>query len=153
MINIIQQKYIISFVLTLSFIQNFKTTDILLFNTKIEEDEYFIKNNKYFLRLDIIEKFNSYLKLCQSNKLINKSKYPLLKFPKISVIIPLYNGGKYLNNSLRSIQNQNLKEIEIIIIDDFSTDDSLNYVEKFMQDEPRIRLEIERFCIQSLLLP
>ena len=126
MINIIQQKYIISFVLTLSFIQNFKTTDILLFNTKIEEDEYFIKNNKYFLRLDIIEKFNSYLKLCQSNKLINKSKYPLLKFPKISVIIPLYNGGKYLNNSLRSIQNQNLKEIEIIIIDDFSTDDSLS---------------------------
>ena len=150
MINIIQQKYIISFVLTLSFIQNFKTTDILLFNTKIEEDEYFIKNNKYFLRLDIIEKFNSYLKLCQSNELINKSKYPLLKFPKISVIIPLYNGGKYLNNSLRSIQNQNLKEIEIIIIDDFSTDDSLNYVEKFMQDEPRIRL-IKNFRNRKIL--
>ena len=150
MLNIILQKYIILFVLTLSFIRNFKTTDILLFNTKIEEGEYIIKNNKYFLRLDMIEKFNSYLKLCKSNEFINKSKYPLLKFPKISVIIPLYNGGKYLNNSLRSIQNQNLKEIEIIIIDDYSTDDSLNYVEKFMQDEPRIRL-IKNFRNRKIL--
>ena len=45
--------------------------------------------------------------------------------PKISVIIPIYNGGKYLNYSLKSVQKQKMKDIEIIIIDDNSNDDSL----------------------------
>lgn len=44
--------------------------------------------------------------------------------PKVSVIIPVYNTGKYLESSVSSIQEQTLQDIEIIIIDDGSTDDS-----------------------------
>ena len=47
------------------------------------------------------------------------------KEPKISVIIPIYNGAKYLKYSLESVQNQKFKDIEIIIVDDYSSDDSI----------------------------
>jgi glycosyltransferase involved in cell wall biosynthesis len=53
--------------------------------------------------------------------------------------MPIYNGGKYLYYSLRSIQNQKIKEIEIVLIDDCSTDDSLNIIEKYMEEDPRIK--------------
>ena len=59
---------------------------------------------------------------------------------KISVIIPIYNGGKYMNYSLRSIQNQKMKDIEIIIIDDNSKDDSLKIIQNYMKNDKRIKL-------------
>ena len=140
MINILFQKYIIAFILTVCFYQNFKPIDINFIRTKVEEGDYIIKGNNYYLKCNIIEKFNKYIKSCKKGKIIDKTKYPLLKAPKISVIIPLYNGGKYLYYSLRSIQNQKMKDLEIIIIDDCSSDDSLNYVKKFMEEDSRIRL-------------
>lgn len=45
---------------------------------------------------------------------------------KVSIIIPIYNVEKYLSQCLESIANQTLKDIEIICIDDGSTDNSLN---------------------------
>ena len=64
----------------------------------------------------------------------------LKREPKISVIIPLYNGGKYLNYSLCSVLNQTLKDIEIIIIDDNSNDDSLKIIKTYMEKDERIIL-------------
>lgn len=43
---------------------------------------------------------------------------------KVSVIVPVYNGEKYLEQCLDSICNQTLQEIEIICVDDGSTDSS-----------------------------
>ena len=43
---------------------------------------------------------------------------------KISVIVPIYNTAKYLENCLDSIVNQTLRELEIILVDDGSTDES-----------------------------
>ena len=54
--------------------------------------------------------------------------------------MPIFNGGKYLNYSLCSIQNQKMKEIEIILIDDFSSDNSIIIIEEYMKKDPRIRL-------------
>ena len=45
--------------------------------------------------------------------------------PKISVIIPVYNVEKYLGECLDSVINQTLKDIEIICVNDGSTDNSL----------------------------
>ena len=140
MLIAIVEKNIIFCFLIIFFIENFRVEDINGFGTTIEAKEYIIKDNKYYLKLDIIKKFNLYLKVCKQGILFEKKKFPLLKNPKISIIIPIYNGGKYLNYSLKSIQNQNLKEIEILIIDDCSTDDSLKYIKIFMEEEPRIRL-------------
>ena len=88
----------------------------------------------------MINQFNSYIKQCLHGKLENKGEFRLPQKPKISVIMPIYNGGKYLFYSLRSIQNQQLKDIEIILIDDYSSDDTINIIRKYMEEDPRIRL-------------
>ncbi|MEI0700190.1 glycosyltransferase, partial [Brachyspira intermedia] len=57
---------------------------------------------------------------------------------KISVIIPVYNVEKYLDKCLTSIINQSLKDIEIICINDGSTDSSLQILESYKEKDNRI---------------
>jgi glycosyltransferase involved in cell wall biosynthesis len=54
----------------------------------------------------------------------------LKNIPKISIYLPIYNKSKYLMESIKSIQNQTLKDIEIIAVNDCSTDDSLVILKK-----------------------
>lgn len=58
--------------------------------------------------------------------------------PLVSVIIPVYNTEKYLRQCLDSIINQTLKDIEIICIDDGSTDNSLNVLNEYKEKDNRI---------------
>ena len=51
-----------------------------------------------------------------------------LNYPDVSVILLIYNQANIIHTSIRSIQNQSLKSIEIIIIDDCSIDDSRNFI-------------------------
>lgn len=57
---------------------------------------------------------------------------------KISVIVPVYNTSKYLNKCLDSIINQSLKEIEIICVNDGSTDNSLDILKEYQRKDSRI---------------
>ena len=57
--------------------------------------------------------------------------------PKVSVIIPVYNAGKYLEECLRSVREQTLKEIEIICVDDGSTDNSMKILRDFADCDNR----------------
>lgn len=59
---------------------------------------------------------------------------------KISIIIPVYNTSKYLKKCITSISNQSLREIEIICVNDGSTDDSLEILEKIAQEDKRIKI-------------
>ena len=58
----------------------------------------------------------------------------------ISVIIPVYNVEKYLKRCLDSLINQTLKDIEIICIDDCSTDNSLAILKEYADKDKRIKL-------------
>ena len=58
--------------------------------------------------------------------------------PKISVVIPIYNVDKYLKECLDSVVNQTLKDIEIICVNDGSTDGSLKILEEYAQKDNRI---------------
>ena len=60
--------------------------------------------------------------------------------PKVSVIIPNFNNEKYIEEAIKSVQNQSLKDIEIIIIDDCSTDDSLNIIQNIAKSDSRIKI-------------
>lgn len=60
--------------------------------------------------------------------------------PKVSVIIPVYNSAQYINECVRSAQNQTLKDIEIICINDGSTDGSLGLLRELAIDDHRIRI-------------
>lgn len=57
---------------------------------------------------------------------------------KVSVIIPVYNVEKYLKQCLDSIVNQTLKEIEIICVDDGSSDNSLNILRDYEKMDSRV---------------
>lgn len=60
--------------------------------------------------------------------------------PKVSVIIPLYNSYQYLEESLNCVVNQTLQDIEIIIVNDGSTDGSEKLAQKFADKDRRIQL-------------
>ena len=58
--------------------------------------------------------------------------------PYFSVIIPLYNKEKYITDTLNSALNQSFQDFEVIIVDDGSTDESLEVVSRFQ--DPRIKI-------------
>ena len=60
--------------------------------------------------------------------------------PKVSVIIPVFNTEKYLRKCLNSVCNQTLKDIEIICVNDSSTDDSLEILKEYAAKDERIKL-------------
>jgi len=60
--------------------------------------------------------------------------------PHVSLIIPVYNVEKYLEKCLDSAVNQTLKKIEIIIVNDGSTDGSLTIIESYAKNDPRIQV-------------
>lgn len=59
---------------------------------------------------------------------------------KVSIIVPVYNTGKYLAECLESIINQSLEEIEIICVNDGSTDDSLNILHEFEEKNNNVKV-------------
>lgn len=59
-------------------------------------------------------------------------------FPKVSVVIPVYNVEKYLRECLKSVVNQTLKPIEIICVNDGSTDGSLGILNEYAERDARV---------------
>ena len=60
--------------------------------------------------------------------------------PKISLIIPVFNTEKYLDDCLSSAVNQTLHDIEIICIDDKSNDNSLEILKKYAKQDKRLKI-------------
>ena len=60
--------------------------------------------------------------------------------PKVSVVLPIYNVEKYLPKCIDSIINQTLKDIEIICVNDCSTDGSENIIKEYIKKDDRIKL-------------
>ena len=58
--------------------------------------------------------------------------------PKVSIILPNYNGEKYLKKTIQSVLNQTFTDYEFIIVDDASTDNSRQIIEQF-EDKRIIR--------------
>lgn len=58
----------------------------------------------------------------------------------VSIIITAYNVEKYIQQAIESCMNQTLSDIEIIIVEDCSTDSTLSLIEKLMEEDKRIRL-------------
>lgn len=63
-----------------------------------------------------------------------------MTYPKVSVIVPFYNSEEYLEQCLKSILDQTLFSFELILIDDGSTDQSLNICIKYAQRDSRIQI-------------
>ena len=111
-----------------------------------EDDNYKPDNKSIYFE----EKFYSYQEAYNKAKefimknlkgeLINNKKVELSNKPNISVVIPCCNCKKYILRAIRSIQNQDLSNFEIIIANDGSKDDTLTYIEELQKEESRIRI-------------
>ena len=104
---------------------------------------FFISTKDYYLK--IVKKLNNY---SNGKKFIDKclknfqmSNYnESYNFPKFSVVIPLYNCDKTIYNSMLSIQNQNISEYEIILINDFSSDNTYKIIEELSKLDKRVKI-------------
>lgn len=59
---------------------------------------------------------------------------------KVSVIVPVYNGGEFIELCIKDILNQTLKSIELILINDGSEDNTLQICQKYAKYDNRITL-------------
>ena len=64
----------------------------------------------------------------------------------VSIIIPVYNTSEYLRKCLDSVIAQTLKNIEIICIDDGSTDKSLSILQEYAKRDARIKVVHKENC-------
>ena len=67
------------------------------------------------------------------------TRWKEFKMEKISIIIPVYNSEKYIEKTLESVLGQTYENIEVIVIDDGSTDNSGEIAEKISQKDPRLQ--------------
>ena len=133
-----RQLYITNTNLTKEYIRYIRPVDVetskKFQNVDIKFDEnYFIKRGD---QLD----YAQFGKLCAEEKLISQRKITASTSPLISIIIPSYNKEANLIKSIRSIQNQSFKNIEIIIVDDSSSYKSSIVYKTLLKIDPRIRV-------------
>ena len=87
------------------------------------------------------QNFNEFRKINCDNKLIEgNQKFNKNENPEVSIIITIYNQAYDIHKSLRSVQNQSIKNIEIIIVDDCSLDNSLDIIKEYQKYDKRILL-------------
>ena len=122
-------------------ILNKKVNLLLIYSIMAIKNKYI--NKTIFKDLDNIKlnyKFNgiNYLNKCLNKKIIIKNN-DMINSPKISVIIPVYNCQNSIQISIKSIQYQKLKEYEIILVNDYSNDKSLEIIENIKKYDKRIK--------------
>ena len=71
------------------------------------------------------------------------------KIPLVSVIIPMYNAEKFISQTLESLLCQTLKNFEIIVVDDCSTDNSVEVVENFMEKFAAVGIRLHLIELQK----
>ena len=86
---------------------------------------------------NIIENF---YKLSEKGILFHKMREKRISNPKISIIIPIHNNENNIKRIITSIKNQSYKDIEIIFVDDASTDNSIKEIEKYKRRDKRIKI-------------
>ena len=123
----------------IKYIRPINETEELKYKKPYSQGKTIIDRNIFKKRND---QYN-YIDFCKLNlneTLIDDKKIEYDNRPIISVILPSYNKKEILLKSVRSIQNQNFKNIEIIIVNDCSTDDSSKIFNYLLKTDPRIRI-------------
>ena len=68
-----------------------------------------------------------------------------MKKTLVSIIVPVYNREKFLTRCLDSLINQTLKDIEIICIDDGSTDKSVDILTEYQKKDERVKIILQKY--------
>jgi len=110
------------------------------------ESELIKKRENIVLRKSLDEEYESMLEFFYMTMnhtfFIKNQTFQKSNYPKISIIIATCNAESYINNTLFSIQNQDFTDVEIVIVDDMSEDNTVNIIKELMKIDPRIQLYI-----------
>ena len=135
-------KIIIIIIILLSriIIKNYIKDDYLDF---INFHPFYLSNKMPILSYDktkynILKEGRKFLDRCFNS--VYSLEYNYINKPKISVIVPMFNCEKTIIPTLRSIQFQNKSKIEIILINDFSSDNTSKIIKEIMQKDHRIKI-------------
>ena len=98
--------------------------------------------SKYPSRLESIKRMKKYMKQCFKGLFINNNaNYQFNStLPKITAIIPVYNCKNTIKAAVRSIQNQNMAEIELFLVNDCSKDETPKIIEEMAKEDSRIKI-------------
>ena len=115
-----------------------KNEKIGIFNTNsnISFEQYSLKK----ISSQEFKIYTEYINNAIKGNLLYPENLKKVKNPKISIIISILNREEFINSTIKSVQNQKMKDIEIIIVDDYSTDNSIKYIKKAQKSDPRIKL-------------
>lgn len=133
------------------FIKNFRTDELYELGIAGHTRPYFYDSGDFDALLKILEKTPDEL---WEKKSLVKTKIPeptlfdledwkpanIIKDVRVTVIIPFYNVEKYLRECLESVVNQTFRSLEILCVDNRSTDKSADIVKEFAEKDSRIRL-------------
>ena len=136
-------RYILRIIIKFKYIIKFGIYIFLLFiiyNYTLKESKIKITKETY----NLIKKINKYIIICRKGLLIEEIKNIVDK-PILTIIISLYNSAKTIKRSIRSVQNQKMKDIEIIVTEDCSTDNSLEILQKLQEEDSRIKIIKNKF--------
>ena len=97
-------------------------------------------HDDYLFELNDELNLKDYYELCNATVLFQTNINDIENYPLISVILPSYNKYNEILKTVRSIQNQSFKNLEIIIVDDGSTDKSKEIFEYLLKTDSRIRV-------------
>lgn len=73
----------------------------------------------------------------------------MMIFPKVSVILTIYNREKYIEKCVRSLLEQTLDNLELVVIDDASTDASLSILNSVLEDYPNRKPQVHLICLEK----
>ena len=74
----------------------------------------------------------------------------MIRYMKVSIIVPVFNADKYLDKCLNSLTNQTYKDIEIILINDGSTDKSEKIINEYKKIDNRIKVIEQKSRVYDL---
>jgi glycosyltransferase involved in cell wall biosynthesis len=107
-------------------------------NLFLKMKDFETKNKKIYKDIEGFRRINS------ENILLDKKKYKKANNPIISIIVTVYNQIHCIHKSIRSIQNQSIKNLEIIIVDDCSSDNSIEILKRYQKEDSRITILIHK---------
>ena len=99
----------------------------------------FDKNSNYSI-YNAAKKSIDFLVLSWNGILFSNFSLKINKNPKVSVVIPAYNAQKYIKKTIRSIQNQEMEDLDIVIVNDFSIDNTSKIIEEIAKEDKRIKV-------------
>ena len=102
-------------------------------------EEFFVYNKDMLpIKTKLYSKYREYRKQFYASNEINEYKY--MKNDMISIVTTCYNLEDYIENCLVSLINQSYKNLEIIVVNDCSTDNSLNIIKQLADKDSRIKI-------------